>query len=488
MIKYSGSKHDGYRRTFGTVNPIPYFNVCGFISYNWKIFEKKFDSSKFYLEHVRLGQPTEDRAIVVPPLCELSDRMASQLRFSPFILKADISQFFHSIYTHIIPWVAHGRNNAKNDQNRNSTTVTFNGLDCFIQQCQNSQTRGLAVGPDAFRIIAEYIGCEIDRQLSERAKDLIVGGIRHVDDFYLGVRNEIDATVVLSYLREILQSYELQINDSKTKIFCGLDAVDDLWAQELRQFPLNELNAEYSYILNKAHEIARLSKSQSPVKLILRRFDSARCYKSHSWSNIETMLQRILWHYGHCIDYVCLLLAKRFAINEPIDEKGWTETVDLLIKRHLSFNQHHEITWLLWTAFVCNLTLSRELISQVSKIPNSHIKAILIAAYVKEKLPVKPNIKLGDKLSTTDEDWLHNLIGKSLGYSKANFSGEFSEEFDWLAGKKLELINFDKHIDSVRGTNIAAISSSRYGYDAEPEDDLGTNLFDDNENIYDVDL
>lgn len=485
-VRYSGTKHDGHRRAYGTVNPIPYFNACEFVSANWEIFETKFESSTLSLNKLRLGRDTEDRAIVVPSLSELTAQMSSKLSFSPYILKADIAQFFPSIYTHTVSWVAHGRDIAKANRERDSTVATFNALDWFTQQCQSGQTRGVTVGPDVFRILAEFIGCQIDEQLLGRTSDKIIGGIRHVDDFYIGVRSEIDASVVLSHLRDVLQTYELQINDAKTKIISGLEAFDDVWAQELRDIPLESWPDKYSYAIEKAHEVAQLVKSQSPIKLILRRLDVAKCYRSQSWTRIEAMLQRVLWHYGHCTDYVCLLLTKRFAIQQSIDGTGWSETVSMLIKRHLMFNQHHEIAWLLWTAFVCDLELNEDLISQVCKTQNSHLYALIIAAYTKRKLNKKPSLRLGDKLSTFDSNWLHNLVGKSSGYSNAKFSGEFANEFEHLA-EKVELINFDKHIASVSEVDKAAISSSKYGYDAQrdvnEDEDNNPRIFDFDDDI-----
>lgn len=468
-IRYNGTKHDGHRRAYATVNPIPYFNICTFLSEKWSTFERAFSASKLSVGSVRLGKADEDRAVVVPTLSERSDTMSAQIGFSPYVLKTDIAQFYPSIYTHTIAWVAHGRELAKQNQSRDSKIALFNGLDWFTQQCQSAQTRGVAVGPDAFRVIAEYIGCDIDRQLIERTDDLLVGGVRHVDDFYLGVRTQIDATVVLSHLRDILQRYELQINDSKTKILSGLDPVDDIWAQELRKLLVRPWD-EYSYALDKAHDLAKSLNSQSPVKLMLRRFDVAKCYRWNAWQKVEAKLQRILWHYEHCTDYVCLLLAKRFAIEEPYDTQGWSQTVANLISSHLSFNHHHEIAWLLWVAFVCKLDIPDALIERISTVQNSHIKAILIAAYQKGLLRKKPGISMGSSLSTTDENWLHNLVGRSLEYSRASFSGEFSDEFKHLADKAVELINFDKHILAVAEKDREAISSSKYGYDAPDED------------------
>ncbi len=466
-VRYSGTKHDGHRRAYGTVNPVPYFSVCQFISDNWNTFEAKFESSKLSLNRIRLGHDTEDRAIIVPPLSELTERISSQLRFSPYILRADIAQFFPSIYTHSVSWVAHGREVAKNDRSSQSNDVAFNAFDWFTQQCQSGQTRGVTVGPDAFRIFAEFLSCEIDNQLLERTGNLIIGGVRHVDDFYIGVRSEVDASVVLSELRDVLQTYELQINDTKTKIISGLEAFDDVWAQELRAISLSMSSGKYLYAIDKALEVATLIKSQSPVKLILRRLDKAKCYQFDFWQSIEAMLQRILWHYGHCTDYICLLLTKRVAIGGSYNQQDWSETVSMLIESHRAFNHHHEIAWLLWTAFVCDLRLDEELISKVSKIQNSHLLALLIAAYQKGKLDKKPPISLGNKLSTSNSNWLHHLVGKSSDYSKAPFSGAFVDEFEHLAKENIELIDFEKHMESVSQQNEAAISSSKYGYDAQ---------------------
>lgn len=88
----------------------------------------------------------------------------------------------------------------------------------------------------------------------------------------------------------------------------------------------------------------------------------------------------------------------------------------------------------------------------------------------------RPAVRFGNSLSTTDENWLHNLIGKSIGFTKAGFSGEFSEDFSHLAGKGLQLINFDKHISSISAMNASAISSSKYGYDAPEEEEVFADL------------
>lgn len=483
-IRYSGTKHDGNRRYYGAVNPIPYFCLCDFIDKHWQEIELKLQQSKFSISNIKLGGEEDDRAILVPPLSEVVSKLSSQIKHSPYLLKTDIAQFFPSIYTHSIVWAAHGREIAKVETSRNSQSVYFNSLDWFIQQCQNGQTRGVIVGPDAFRIIAEYLVCDIDNLLQQKVDNLIIGGVRHVDDYYLGIKSEFDSSVVLSELRDILQNYELQINDSKTKVLPGLFPVDDVWAQELRSEKVyNSLVEEINYLLDKAFDISNTTGSQSPMKLALRRLDKFELYYKHYWTEFEPKLQRILFHFPHCLDYLCLLLAKRVAIGKSIDKVGWKNIIGIILDKSIGAAHHHEIVWLLWVSFVCKIEVSQDLIIRLSKINNSFVKSILIAAYKDGLCDNISLIKLGNNLSTEDETWLQNIVARSTGYSGAKFSGLYATEFEQLVTKGVKFIDFKKHMRLMADRHNEAISKSKYGYDADKEDEEDDedfyNIFDD---------
>lgn len=471
-IKYNGTKHDGNRRNYGTANPIPYFSVCNFIANQWDDFKSVFNESQYCLDGLRVGGDTEERSVIISALNELKFKLSERISYAPFILKADIAQFFPSVYTHTIPWVIHGREQSKLDTDRKSNSNKFNALDWFIQRCQQGQTRGLIVGPDAFRVVAELISCSIDKALLTSNGGSIVGGVRHVDDFYLGVNDEHAASVTLSYLRDALQEYELQINDSKTKIFCSLNPIDDIWAQNLRKIDLRNSKENYSHLIDCAHEISQATGSQSAVKLALRRFDDGLLVDSDQiWDSIEPILQRILAHYSHCTDYVCLLLAKRFALGKSIDRNAWSLTIANLIDKHISKNQHHEICWLLWVSIVTEVVIDNATLDKIAENNNSHIKAMIIAAYTQGVIKNKPNIRCGNKLSTTDENWLHNLVAHSTGFSKADFSSAYAMEFKEISKENLNLLDFKKHIEKIKSKNSKAISASKYGYDVAYEED-----------------
>ncbi len=471
-IRLSGTKHDGTRRFYGTPHPIPYHHVSSFIHKHWRKFERQFSRSRFSVGMPKVLPEDADRAVQVTSLSELSSETQKRLRFAPYLLKTDISQFFPSIYTHSIPWAAHGIEASKADTHYDSSTLTFNELDWHVRNCQLAQTRGVLVGPDAFRLVAEYIATAIDVELADAVGGLIVGAARHVDDFYIGLRSEADALIVLSRFREVLQKFELQINDTKTKIFSSLEPINDMWAQGLRRLaPSSSYDTSTGYFLDRAVQISSEMRTSSPLKIALRSLDQIKSYRNtQSWQNTEPFLQRVCFHHPHCIDYVALLVVKRFAIEGIIDVDGWSQTCTSLLERHIALNHHHEIIWLLWLMLACRLPMSDELSAALVRVPNSHVTALLSFAFVDGRIARRPQIKFANRLSTADSAWLSNLVARCSGFTRASFGGDYSAEFEHFAARNLSLIDIQGYVETQAGSDKSAISRTRYGYDDREED------------------
>jgi hypothetical protein len=178
-----------------------------------------------------------------------------------------------------------------------------------------------------------------------------------------------------------------------------------------------------------------------------------------------------MFHHPHCIDYIALLVVKRVALNEGIDEQGWTAAAHDLLRRHLAFNHHHEIVWILWLLLCCKLDIPDDLVVALMANHNSHIRSLLIAGFANGNIARKPKLSLGKKLPSTDQNWLLNLVARSVGFSKAPFSGSLSSEFEHLASKKVVLIDIEEHLNIVKKQGVHAISRTRYGYDRDDDDD-----------------
>jgi hypothetical protein len=474
-VPYNGTKHDGNRRAYATPHPVAYYYICSFIRANWKTFERAFISSPFSVSALKLLDDDGERSIQVTPLSEVSSHVRRKVKHAPHILRADISQFYGSIYTHVISWAAHGKERSKADHAPGSAKNRFNRLDFFVRNAQDGQTRGLLIGPDAYRIIAEFIAAKFDLVLRSLAGSTIIGAARHVDDFYIGVRSETDAAIVLSHLREAIGQYELHLNDLKTAIIPGTHPFDDLWAIRLRRIS-NELAFDHSEaklieFFDDAVSTARQLGTQSPVKLALRRADQHRLYDGQAYETLEHYFQRLAYHFPHAVDYICLLVAKRHAIGRPIDRAGWSEVANAGIARFLQLGSHHEACWLLWLSIFCSLDLDNSVIESAPTQRNSHFNAMLIKSFVDGKLARRPRITFPARIESGHRDWLVSLVGRSIGFTRASFSGCYAGECEHLASKQLQLIDFTEHRTKVATAGHRAIANVRFGYEDEDEDE-----------------
>lgn len=274
----------------------------------------------------------------------------------------------------------------------------------------------------------------------------------------------------------MLATFELNLNDQKTKIHSSLDPINDLWAQRLRDhMHFSGLYMEHSRLeraITEAVTSAQEIGSDSPIKILFRSFDEGRVYNSPQWDFVEQNIQRIVQKHPHAIDYACLLVAKRKARGLAIDTEGWLAVAEIIVRRSLALNHHHEALWLVWLLIVCDIPVPVPMVEELAKSKNAHIRALLVQAHVDSKLTRKPKLALGAPLSSVDANWLVNLVARSQEFSRAAFSGLYTDEFEHLASRHIKLIDFEDHISRITEQDRRAISRTRYGYDDDADNDF----------------
>ena len=126
------------------------------------------------------------------------------------ILSLDLSNFYHTLYTHSIPWVVEGKQNSK----KNKTTGFANTLDKIIQHCQYGETHGIPTGNICSRIIAEFYMCHIDQQLEEKKQKYS----RYVDDIKFPYTSDSEREAFVMEFSNLCREYNLVLNDKKTQV------------------------------------------------------------------------------------------------------------------------------------------------------------------------------------------------------------------------------------------------------------------------------
>jgi hypothetical protein len=202
------------------------------------------ESSNITLYNTAFG-PTEKRAFIGLDFKARGERESQILARYPVIMTADIANFFHTIYSHSLPWAVLGKEQVKNIRESGDKAARdmleehwASQLDLAIQRGNSRETFGIPVGPDTSRIVAEILLSGIHR--NEVFGKVVAGRLayRLVDDFLIGFEDEGTARRCQDALRRALWDYNLHLNESKTRIVYASTVFDSGWKYEIDNFPL----------------------------------------------------------------------------------------------------------------------------------------------------------------------------------------------------------------------------------------------------------
>lgn len=355
---YSASKRGLTRRPFSVLHPGTAYDLAQFVETNELHLTRHFAKSTYSLSTPR-HTPDGVRAVDIASHGELEAERLQRLSGFRFIAKTDISRFFHSIYTHAVPWAFHGKAAAKLDRRNASPDVFFNKLDHILRHGQDLQTVGIPVGPDASRYIAEVIAVAIDVLFNDKHAGSDVAVLRHVDDVWIGAHSHADAEHALWRYREALREFELDINESKTRIYAEEFSYTDAWPMDvgsrLEQAidAGDKLRSALEYAFAKAVE----SNDDGVLKFAIRQLDRAHL-KPAQWSAVQPFLMRCAVHFGHTVDYVVRFLVWRKQVHDDLDEKRWFPILTGVLDRQARLGNDSEVCWLLFAALRLKIPIS----------------------------------------------------------------------------------------------------------------------------------
>lgn len=145
-----------------------------------------------------------------------------------YMVHADISKCYPSIYTHAIPWALVGKDAAKID--KNMKTYWYNEIDYYARLSKNGETHGILIGPHTSNILSEIILCAIDENLSKKYDSYI----RNIDDYTCYVNTKDDAERFIIDLSRELRKYDLLLNHKKTEIKELPICVGETWIHKIQ--------------------------------------------------------------------------------------------------------------------------------------------------------------------------------------------------------------------------------------------------------------
>lgn len=259
-IKYENMRNINVPRLLAIPNPFAYYKQCQILKDNWnhikKYFRDKTKDNNYKISRIHIRKIYNKKYIF--ELNSFHYEEANELfrmNYKPhkkdgnpeqniiigkkYLIKADISNYFSSIYTHSIPWVLIGKQEAKKDKNKKD--VWYNEIDKRTRWLNNNETQGILIGPHTSNLISEIILVSVDNEISKKYQY-----IRNIDDYSCYVETEEKAKQFLIDLSQELKKFNLSLNHKKTEIIQLPISFDNDWTRKLKLFKLETYSDEGS--------------------------------------------------------------------------------------------------------------------------------------------------------------------------------------------------------------------------------------------------
>jgi Reverse transcriptase (RNA-dependent DNA polymerase) len=218
-------------RTFGVMDPHIHNDIAFHLSRNWKkVVDTLIPDDSIVTAYSfpipltrkapgRLGNLRSGRMIYEFIDMTDDDLVSVAYRYT-HIVKADIKNFYPSIYTHSLAWALHGKTFVRKPKNMHDSSLLGNRLDKLFQNASDGCTNGLPIGPVVSDLAAEMVAASVDRELTRQIRSLKIdcAAVRFKDDYRILVKSDHDARSVIKALQTSLKEFNLELSDEKTKV------------------------------------------------------------------------------------------------------------------------------------------------------------------------------------------------------------------------------------------------------------------------------
>lgn len=228
-------------RLMGIPNPFKYQRVCSELRDSWdnlrSHFHEQTDGQSYRVSRIHIRKEYGEKRIFEMNYKNWrvdgnpeSDLLIHDKGTSRFIVQADVSTCFPSIYTHSIPWSLAGKEKAKQTVHDDTW---YNKIDQACSDMRNGETHGLLIGPHASNLLSEIILTVVDKKLYDKGYRYV----RNIDDYDCYVDSHDEAQRFLRDLEEALREFDLPLNHKKTKVFELPIGVEKNWKHKLSDLP-----------------------------------------------------------------------------------------------------------------------------------------------------------------------------------------------------------------------------------------------------------
>ncbi|TBC65037.1 MULTISPECIES: RNA-directed DNA polymerase [Rhizobium] len=444
-------------RRHGVPNPVSYLLLSKTIADNYVHIRHAAKKSK-----LTASPPVFDwsgNRAVMRPSVDLRDdfRVDLSSRREEYV-SADIRSFFHSIYTHSIPWAIYGKAWAKIPANRGYSHYG-NVLDLLSRNLQGGQTIGLPVGPDTSRLLSEVVASGIDQRLRERLGVTARDASRYIDDFTISGINGERGEDIIAALRQAVSHFELELNNEKSAVNSTSTRHDIGWKQAARAY-IPRGNPDLLSMQRFFYEIGRLCEAHPHINVEKFAFACARTafIRSSEWRTIQSLLVNAYRRNSTLVSLLAEIFILRQVQNGDLDLGNLKDFLDHRFPALARANRTGEIIWLLFLAIRLEVVISANAANSLLPIDNAMVGLLVAVAKSRNLIHSQFDLTSWNSSHTADglkgPMWLYAyqtaLQGLVPGINTAFV--EQDSYFSLLFAKRISFLRIDNGFASVANT------------------------------------
>lgn len=444
-------KAGSLRRRLSIPHPFAQRSLARICAANWTELERHTQLSAISL--TRPVPSSMDRSLeFCTPYGRRGFENLRRLGRARYTVVTDISDYYGSVYTHSIEWALDSKAAAKANLRSGSTRKNPSlgaKLDAAVRNCQEGQTKGIAISPDTSLLISEVVMCALDVELETLLPGAAERCIRFMDDVMFAARSRAEAEDFLNTWETILGRYHLALNPRKTQITDGPPPPEQPWHVDLLQFRIRQTSERattgdiYSFA-SKAFALARAYPEEAILGYAVKKIHPKHLKKA-SWKAFEDFLYACAVAEPAAIDKVVRVLAIASTIGQNIDRSRAAEVFNEICEHHAPLERGHQVTWAMAMLLVLGQELSEAAAQKISLMhDNSSLLTLFHFIDLKRVAGVTPDmtpaiLRAEDSEAHLSEDWL-------LGYECARNSWAsptaFQAESHWNELLSLDIAFF----------------------------------------------
>lgn len=265
-VSYENMRNINVPRMLAIPHPFGYALLCQFISKEWSntqnYFKEKTEHQKHKTSRVHLRKMRDKNSLFEMNYKNFDDDGFPEndlLIRSNYIVKADISNCYPSIYSHSISWALVGKNNAKLKSGKKNNNEWFNKYDELSRKIKNNETNGILIGPHTSNLLSEIVLVAIDLEMENKGYRFT----RYIDDYTCYVPTFDRAEQFFIDLSTELKKFELSLNHKKSEVLTLPFALSETWLRKLKAFHFPEI------ITKEGKHVLKIAELKSFLDLTL---------------------------------------------------------------------------------------------------------------------------------------------------------------------------------------------------------------------------